>query len=137
MAYYSHLTIINSTPYKLIRDHHHSYQMDDWDSAFPNVIVSGSSTRIQIGFQSPLFGNWQNDGAEQVYLLENSASSFELQARASDGYHLWLDPTNMSNDGQRHDRIDMGWFENSELYIWIAGSNEGYLIRKWWLSDEA
>jgi hypothetical protein len=138
MAQYSHLTIINGTPYDLIRGHHHSCQMDKWDSAFPETITSGASARVEVCFQNPLFGNKHDDGAEQVYLLNHGISSFEIKARSpDDGYHLWLDPTNLRNDGHAHPPIDLGWRENSELYLWIAGQNDGYITRAWWLSDEA
>jgi len=138
MAQYSHLTIINGTPYDFIRSAHHSYQMDNWDSAFPEKISSGNSARIQIGFQNPFFGNKHDDGAEQVYLLHNGSSSFVIQARSpNDGYHLQLDPTNLQNDGHSHKPIDLGWREDTELYIWIAGQNDGYITRTWWLGDQA
>ena len=138
MSQYSHLTIINGTSYDFIKGYHHSYQMDDWDSAFPDTILSGNKARVGISFQDPLFGSWRDDGGEQVYSLRGAAGSFEIRGRSlDDGYHLWVDPTNLQNDGRQHLAKDMGWHEDSELYIWISGSDDGYIIRTWWSQDES
>ena len=138
MAQYSHLSIFNGTPYDFVRGDHHSYQMDDWDSAFPDFIKAGSKARIQIGFQNPFFGSKSDDGAEQVYILNGASSSFQILARAPGGeFQLLLNPVNLSNDGHAHAPVNMGWREDSELYIWVAGRNDGYLVRSWWLGEEA
>lgn len=138
MSQYSHLTIINGTPYDFIKGHHHSYQMDDWDSAFPDTIPCGDKARVGVSFQNPFFYSKHNDAAEQVYNLSGAAGTFEIRGRSpDDGYHLWFDPTNLQNDGHQHPPVDLGWHEDSDLYIWIAGSNDGYIIRTWWAGDEA
>jgi hypothetical protein len=141
MSEYSHLTIINGTPYDFIRGPHHSFQMDDWDSAFPEKISSGDSARIQVSFQNPLFHSKHNDAAEQSYWFSGGNGSFEIQGRSpDDGYHLLLDASKMvspSHPDDHNNPIDLGWKEDSELYIWISGSNGGFLIRKWWQGDEA
>jgi hypothetical protein len=141
MAQYSHVTIINGTPNDFIRGPHHSYQMDDWDSAFPDKISSGDSARIQLGFQNPFLRNKHNDEAEQTYSLANASGSFTLQARSpDDGYHLWLDASTMGRQTPQGDskaRVDMGWKEDSELTIWIAGTSDAVIIRTWWSGDEA
>ena len=137
MSQYSHLTIINGTAYDFIKGYHHSCQMDDWDSAFPDTILSGNKARVGVSFQNPFIGSWRNDGGEQVYSLRGTPGSFEIRGRApNDGYHLWLDPTNLQNDGHQHQSVDLGWHKDSELFIWISGSDDGYIIRTWWSRDE-
>lgn len=141
MAEYSHLSIFNGTPYDFIRGDHSSYQMEDWDNNFPNVIQAGAKARIQVAFRKTWFTTWSDDSAKQIYCLQGASSRFEIQAHGdSHGdnlFYLSLDTSGLSNDGHAHATVNMGWHEDSELYIWVAGRNDGYLVRSWWLGDEA
>lgn len=142
MAEYTHLSILNGTPYDFIRGEHHSYQMEDWDANFPDTIKAGSKARLQIAFRKTLLTTWADDSAMQIYTLQDASSRFEIQAHGDNEFgdnefHLSLDLGGLSNDGKPHPFVNMGWHEDSELYIWIAGRNDGYLVRQWWLGDEA
>ena len=137
MAEYSHLSILNGTPYDFIRGEHSSYQMEDWDTGFPDSIKAGTKARIQIAFRKTWFTTWSDDSARQTYHLQGAGSLFEIQAHGDGGFHLSLDPSGLNNDGHAHATVNMGWREDSELYIWVAGRNDGYLVRSWWLGDEA
>lgn len=138
MSEYTHFTIINGTPYDFIRGSHTSYHMDDWDSAYPNVIPSGTSARLQLSFQKPWGTDWNDDRGEQVYTLSDVPGSFKITGdRFDNAFRLGLDPTNLQSDGYTHEQSFVGWKENSELYWWIAGRSNGYILRTWWLTDQA
>lgn len=138
MASYTHLTIVNGTTYDFVRGSHHSYQMDDWDTAFPEYIPSGRIARVQIRFQNPPFGSKYDDGAEQVYELNNGRGrlmgQLALEARVpSSGYHLQLATGGLVvPGGPVYATIPIGFKEDSEGYLWISGNQNGYVFKAFW-----
>lgn len=141
MSEYTHITIFNGTPYDFIKGAHQSYQMDDWDSAFPNTIPSGGSARLQVSFQHPFLHYASSDSGEQVYILTDVPGSFKITGNNDGACHLKLDATNLHDQAHQQNPplgvFDMGWKEDSELYCWIAGRSDGYIVRHWWLDEQA
>lgn len=136
------ITIINGKPHDFIRGHHHSYQMNDWDSAFPETIPRGESASKTIWFENPWVGDKKDDAGEQIYTLDGTTSSFEIRGRSPvDGVHLQLLTTNLLKDAQSLE-TSLGWqdssaLEISELYLWIAGQDDAYIMRHWWRDEQA
>lgn len=61
----AHLTLINATPYKWIRTHYSSYQLEYWDERVPSEIAPGISYQLNYELSKN-----QDDAGNVTYALE-------------------------------------------------------------------
>jgi hypothetical protein len=76
------LKIYNATPFTLVQNSVHSYQMCDWKP--PVNVNANSSYGFYIEYSDFIFHDAGDDGGDAHYTLANTQQTFWLQARAKD-----------------------------------------------------
>ncbi|KAJ9615453.1 hypothetical protein H2200_001528 [Cladophialophora chaetospira] len=72
----TNLAIINLTPYDLVQSHKpHSYQMVDWNDAFPSTVGKNSFGHAYIKIKTGLKTDEADDGGEFYYSLDDGTDN--------------------------------------------------------------
>ncbi|TCC85851.1 phosphatidylinositol-specific phospholipase C domain-containing protein [Pedobacter hiemivivus] len=118
-----HLLLKNKTPYRWKLTHKHSYQMKYWDNSFPSIIEPGSFAHVYIEWTEGT-KNKKDDAGEIDYVMEGINASFQIQARAKNGFEINILFKNFhTNQIGNGETIRLGWSHNNSLVFMIAGSN--------------
>ncbi len=128
------LKIINASPYTLQLTHLHSYQMNSWDSQFPQSISPGQCPRLYIEWSEGFFETWTDDGGEARYNIAGTAPvrHFEIQARwpPYPGRHLQVDWQNTVQDPEFFPQpfpqvVDLGWQHDGTVTLTFCAIKKG------------
>lgn len=86
------------------RTKQHSYQLSHWD--FPQTIAPYSVAQIDIEWQS--IGVEKDSAAEVNYQIDGT-NSFQIRARAENGYDIIVDLSNVNSLIDTTRSISLGW----------------------------
>lgn len=117
----SHLTIVNGTGQKWERTKQHSYQLNHWD--FPQTIAPYSVAQIYIEWQSI---GVEKDSAAEVNYQINGTNSFQIRARAENGYDIIVDLSNVNSLIDTTRNISLGWKHDGIMQMILSESNGRY-----------
>lgn len=123
------VNLINGTPFKLRRTYSHAYQMNGWDSNWPQEIAPYSVASVYVEFKTGLFVSTGDDSGEASYNLDGTSSSFQVRAIGKGGFHVDVALTDMSTLGnERGKTIPIGWRHDGAVNFALAGTDAGKLV---------
>lgn len=121
-----HITLVNGTPYDWTRTNLHSYQMNAW--SFPERIAAGTTATVYVEWDQGIFDTQSDDAGEANYALSGTPYTFEIRARAKDGFNLSAAFTNLSTSGNTTgSTLDLGWIHDGTVAFVLAGDASGFI----------
>lgn len=132
------ITLVNATDKNWHRTHQHSYQMNSWD--FPETILAKTSVKVYVEWDQGIFTCKSDDAGEAVYTLEGTDNSFQVQARANNGFHLQIYFDNLETNGNvKNSVLNLGWTHDGVVNFILAGQGNNYtgtnLYADRWMQD--
>jgi hypothetical protein len=131
------ITLVNGTKYNWIKTNQHSYQMNSWN--FPDVIGSGKTATLYVEWDEHIGHKKSDDGGEVKYTLQNCDQSFEVQARAGNGFNLQVYLSNISTDGNPQGSvIRLGWIHDGCVAFVLSGEQGNFTstnLRTAWMQN--
>ena len=112
------LLLVNKTPYRWKRTHRHSYQMKSWDNSFPEFIEPGAAVQVYIEWMEGT-KNKKDDAGEINYTLEGINYTFQVQARAKNGFDIRV--AFIHFPGISRGEISLGWNHDGTLFFTLMG----------------
>ena len=118
------ITLVNSTNSDWQLTAQHSYQMNNW--SFPQTIAAKTSQRIYIEWDQNIFHNQSDDGGEASYTLADN-TSFQIQARAQNGFMLQVYFSNLTTSGNpQGSTLPLGWNHDGNVDFILSGTSGNY-----------
>lgn len=117
--------LVNGTTYDWTNTYQHSYQMNSW--GFPATIPAGTSTSIYIEWDQSIFDTQTDDAGEVTYTLDGTDWSFQLQARAANGFHLQVAMSVPTQGNAPNALIELGFAWNGLVMFVLAGANAPFI----------
>lgn len=118
--------LINGTPYtwKLVSSH--AYQMNSWDN-WPKEVPAFSVRPVYVEFKTAVVT--ADDAGEVTYQLDGTPYTFQVQARAKQGFQLQVQLTNMSTLGNAQGTtIPIGWNHDGFVNWALAGTDPSSFV---------
>ena len=116
------ITLINSTNSDWKKTGQHSYQMNSWN--FPDEIKSKTSVVVYVEWNTLVLDK-SDDAGEVYYALDGTSYSFQIQARADNGFNLQFYLENIQSAIQCQRIYNFFWLETRWLCFFC-------IIRKGW-----
>lgn len=114
------ITLVNGTKYDWVKTYQHSYQMNSWN--FPDKIPSGKTATIYVEWEQGVFTTESDDGGEVTYTLNGCNQSFQVQARAKNGFNLQVQLSNIATAGNPQGSIiSLGWVHDGYVAFVLSG----------------
>jgi hypothetical protein len=114
------IILVNGTKYDWIRTNQSSYQMDSWN--FPDRVQSGKTATVYVEWTQGMFKTERDDSGSARYTLNGINQSFEVQARANNGFNIQVALTNIATSGNAQGSIiNLGWNHNGSVVFILSG----------------
>ena len=118
------ITLVNSTNSDWKKTGQHSYQMNDWN--FPDVIKAKTSVVVYIEWNT-LVWDKSDDAGEVYYALDGTSYSFQIQARADNGFHLQFYLENIRTlSNAKGSTVSLGWKHDGYVSFVLSGKDGSY-----------
>lgn len=131
------ITLVNGTKYDWVRSYQHSYQMNSWN--FPDKILSGKTATVYVEWDQGVFKTESDDGGEATYTLNGINQSFQIQARATNGFNLQVALTGIATSGNpQGSTINLGWSHDGVVVFILSGESGHFTssnIPTSWMQD--
>lgn len=119
-----YIKLINSTDSDWTLSYQHSYQMNSW--SFPEKVLKKTSQRVYVEWNENIFHSSVDDTGEARYTLEDN-SSFEIQARAKDGFALQVYFNSIETSGNSVGAtLQLGWHHDGTIGFILSGTSGKY-----------
>lgn len=120
-----HITLVNSTNSNWKKTSQNSYQMNSWN--FPDVVKAKTSVSIYVEWDQGIFTHEADDAGEANYLLEGTNNSFQIQARATNGFELKIFLMDIETHSNKKGTIfSLGWKHNGYVAFILSGVDGNY-----------
>jgi len=123
------ITLSNLTDQDWHLVHSHSYQMNAW--SFPEVIPKLTASQRYVEWDQHLGRTQSDDAGEARYAIGNTGKTFELQARAKDGFNLQVDVSSF----QQPPVVRLGWVHDGDVDFHLYGEGgwlgQGFRADRW------
>ncbi|PRP70995.1 hypothetical protein BUE93_08535 [Chromobacterium amazonense] len=116
------ITLVNSTSYDWNKSYEHSYQMNSW--SFPQTIPAGTAATVYVEWDQSIFHHTSDDGGEATYSMSAGGVplSFQVQARASNGFNLQIAFLNIATQNNPQGSVlPLGWDHDGYVNFILAG----------------
>jgi hypothetical protein len=115
-----YINLINGGSYTWNLGYKNSYQMNAF--GFPSTVAPYSAARVYIEWDTTVGRNQKDDAGEATYTLAGTSWSFQIQARASNGFTLQVVLLSMAtqNNGQGS-TIPLGWKHDGTVNWVLSG----------------
>lgn len=121
-----YITLVNGTPYDWTRTNTRHYQMNAW--SFPERIAAGTTATVYVEWDQHIFHTESDDSGSADYALNGTSYTFQIQARAKDGFNLSVVFTNLSTSGSANgSTLPLGWKNDGTVAFVLAGDASGFM----------
>ncbi|THH20231.1 hypothetical protein EW146_g1105 [Bondarzewia mesenterica] len=115
------IILVNGTPYQWQRTYQYSYQMNAWN--FPSTIEPGQTVPIYVEWDEGFLTNVSDDGGEASYALAETNCSFQVQARANNGFQLKVYFEELATlNNPLHTVLKLGWDHDGAVSFVLSGT---------------
>ena len=119
------ITLVNSTNSNWKKTYQHSHKMNSWN--FPDVIQAKTSVNIYVEWDQGIFTHVADDAGEVNYSLDGTNNSFQIQARATNGFELKILFTDIeTNSNKQGTLFSLGWRHDGYVSFVLSGTNGNY-----------
>lgn len=120
-----YITLVNSTKSNWKKTNQNSYQMKSWN--FPDVIQAKTAVNIYVEWDQGIFTHEADDAGEVNYSLDGTTNSFQVQARATNGFELKVLFTNLETYSNKQGTLfSLGWKHDGYVSFVLSGVDGKY-----------
>lgn len=119
------LILVNGTKYDWTNTYIHSYQMNAWQ--FPGTVPAGTIVQQYVEWDQDIFDTQSDDAGEATYSLDGTSATFQVQARAGNGFDLQVAIAPATAGTPANATIDLGWNHDGFMSFVLAGVQGSFI----------